>query len=99
MVKHMSWLWWLQLAQHNPSAFGQIAFVWLLGAAAIGVAWYASRRSPRSAAAELAQLHRQVDELRARIRDASRAGESVEHLRQQLERLCNRLPSGDVRRY
>ncbi|MGH7762517.1 MAG: hypothetical protein ACREOY_14065 [Candidatus Dormibacteraceae bacterium] len=91
------WQWLLQLLQNDPSAFGQMAFVWLC-AIALGISWYASRIPRRIAPADLERIHREVDEMKERIRDGVRDGRPVHALQQRLEGLRESLPSGDARR-
>ena len=72
-------------------------FVWLC-AIALGLSWYASRIPQRIAPSDLERLHRDVDELKQRIRAASDQGKPVEHVQQLLDEMRKRLPSGDARR-
>ncbi|MGH7765729.1 MAG: hypothetical protein ACREOM_15060 [Candidatus Dormibacteraceae bacterium] len=87
----------LQLMQNDPSAVGQMAFVWL-SAAAIGLGYYASRIPPRITPADLQRIHREIDDCRRQIGEATHQGGQVQDLEQHLERLRERLPPGDARR-
>jgi hypothetical protein len=91
------WQWWLQLLHSDPSALGEMAFVWL-SAIAIGISYYASRIPRRIAPADLQRMHREVDKLRKQIGEAIRQGEPVQDLQQNLQRLRERLPTDDARR-
>ena len=94
----MPWQWLLQVWQQDPSAIAQVAFVWL-AAVAIGIGWYASKIPPRVTPTDLEQLHRQIDDVRHRIRQTRSDGGPVDRLQQILDRLREQLPSGDARRW
>lgn len=93
----MPWQWLLQFWGQNPSVYGQAMFVWLC-AIAIGISWYASRIPRRIAPSELERLHRDMDDLKMRIRAASVQGKPVEDLQKRLDEMRKQLPAGDARR-
>ena len=88
--------WLLRLAQQDASGAGLTAFVWL-SAIAIGLGWYASRMNPHEPR-ELELLHREIDDLRDRIRCEQTTGARRDDLVARLEDLCRRLPAADARR-
>ena len=94
----MPWQWLLQVWQQDPLAIGQAAFIWL-AAVALGISWYASRIPPRIPPDDLDQLHRQIDDVRQRIRRARNDGHPNDRLQQTLDGLREQLPRGDARRW